>query len=73
MKLYALSSGCIYGEMENDTGNVLNANGSRCQNLVTAVCRDCPEEYCEHYTDAVYSMSEAECDSVYDDLLDIGC
>jgi hypothetical protein len=69
-------AGCIYGDMDEstDTGaSFSTSNGSRCQSLVTAVCRDCSDEYCDYYSDAVYSMSEAECGAVYDELRQTGC
>jgi hypothetical protein len=69
-------TGCIYGEMDasTDTGaSFSTSNGSGCENLVTAVCRDCPDNYCDYYSDAVDSMSEAECGAIYEDLLQTGC
>ena len=69
-------AGCIYGEMDasTDTGaSFSTSNGLGCENLVTAVCRDCPDNYCDYYSDAVDSMSEAECGAIYEDLLQTGC
>lgn len=69
-------AGCIYGEMDAspDTGaSFSTTSGSRCANLVTAVCRDCSEEYCDYYSEQVDWMSEAECGAIYDNLLQEGC
>jgi hypothetical protein len=66
------SAGCIYGEM-NDTNSTEST--SECNQLVTAVCRDCSNDLCEYYENTVNAgnVSEEQCSQAYDSLVESGC
>lgn len=68
------SSGCIYGEMEeDDTGSVNSSSNGACQQLTQAVCNSCSEDMCDYYRDVARDMSDADCAATYSYLQETGC